>query len=756
MSVLESDAGRLRIMYFALFLSTLLLFSRAVGCDFLDFDDPDFLTQNARVQSGLHWQSVREAFTSSDAGNWYPLTRLSHVIAWQFWGADPRGHHAINVIVHAFNAVLAFLVFKRLTRVFWTSAGSAALFAWHPLRVESVAWIAERKDVLSVFFGLITLWAYAVYTEKNSARHTSAWRWYGLALTSFTAGLLCKPMLVTLPFVLLLLDLWPLERSRLLTTPARDSAARLGLTALLYEKIPYLILSVGSCFITYLIQKQDGAITEQFPLNERLANTAVSAIRYLGKFFYPIDLSTPYAHPDRWPLATIICSVFALLIIIGASLCQFRTRPWLLVGLFWFLGMLIPVIGLVQSGLQAMADRYTYLPSLGLQLALLWSIKEYAQFSAKPWLKGLMAAIVLAGCATLTWRQIGYWKNSITLFEHTLAVSENNYMAQSYLGTSLANAGKLDSATTHYRRALELSPTYPAAHYGLAVALEKQGLLDEALQHYMQAVRIRPNYPQAHYGLGLAFLKLDQPAKARLSFQTAADCDPDFALAQRGLGLVAARTKNFQEASRYFQRALAIDPRSSDINRDYARILAAENRHTDACAYFQAALRANPLNATIHYELGLSLQATDHEIEAEKCYIEAIRLNPAFAEAHYNLGVMLINRGQTAEAISYFHSAADSQPDFGLAYFGLGLTAAQTNQTTEAITYYRKALIYLSDNAEVHNALGHALSSIGRREEALSHWEQAYKLDPTIDGLAEALSSARKETANHTTQPQQP
>ena len=751
MAFANSDDRRLRIVCVALFFSTLLLFSRAIGCGFLDFDDPDFLTQNPHVQSGLHWQSVREAFTSSDAGNWYPLTRLSHVVAWQIFGADPRGHHALNVFVHALSAVLAFLFFRRLTGAFWTSALSAALFAWHPLRVESVAWIAERKDVLSVFFGLLALWAYAVYAEKSRDRSATAGCWYGLALVSFAAGLLCKPMLVTLPCVLLLLDVWPLGRIAIATTQATTPRARshfwIGLRAILLEKIPFLALSAGSCYITFLIQKKDGAIAEAFPLDARLANAAMSVIRYLGKFLWPFDLATPYAHPARWPAFWVISAVTLLLILTGLALSQFRKRPWLVVGWFWFLGMLVPVIGLVQSGLQAMADRYTYLPILGIQVALLWSLRERIPTRGRHWVGGCASGILLAVCAVLTWHQIGFWSDSITLFEHTLALSENNSMAQSYLGTSLANA---EPSGVRHRALPAFARTRPRL---CRRALRARGRVGKnqprrrsppALQ---EAVRLRPNFPQAHYALGLALLRRDQPAEARAQFQSATEYDPAFAPAQRGLGLVAVKAGKFQEAIRCYENALTLDPRSSDTQRDYARALVAQNRHIEACAHFQAALRLNPSDATLPYELGLSLEATNRENEAAACYAEAVRLDPAFAEAHYNLGVILINRDKIPEAASHFRAAAARHPDFGLAYFGLGIAAVQSNQISEAIAYYQKALAHLPDNAEIHNALGHALFLNDRKADALSHWEQAFKLDPTIAGLAEALAHARQETA---------
>jgi hypothetical protein len=385
-----------------LFVGTLLLFSRALHNEFLDLDDPDYVTHNVHVQAGLTWATLRWALTSGDASNWHPLTWLSHALDCQLFGANPAGHHATSVVIHALNALLVFLVLRRLTANWsaglqtrressvvvkhagaetgvparsqsceWLCAFSAALFAWHPLRVESVAWISERKDVLSVFFALLTLWSYAVFAGKQRAAERGAKRFYALALTAFTAGLLCKPMLVTLPFLLLLLDNWPLQR---LAHGAWPSA--IAWRRLLAEKIPFLVLAAASCVVTYLVQSNGGAVVENLPLSARLANAVVSLVRYLGKYFWPFDLAIGYPTPERWAPATVIGAALLVLAISALAVVQRERCRWLLVGWLWFLGTLVPVIGVVQVGLQAMADRYTYLPLLGIQIALLGALRE--------------------------------------------------------------------------------------------------------------------------------------------------------------------------------------------------------------------------------------------------------------------------------------------------------------------------------------------------------------------------------------------
>lgn len=748
----DTDTGRLRFVCSVLFLATLLLFSRATECDFLDFDDPDFLTQNSQVHTGLHWQSVREAFSSSDAGNWAPLTRLSHVAAWQMWGNHPRGHHAINVAVHALNAVLAFLLLRQLSRMFWTSAASAALFAWHPLRVESVAWIAERKDVLSVCFGLLTLWAYAVYAAQTINQGQSRRRWYGLALAGFAAGLLCKPMLVTVPFVLLLLDVWPLQRTNF-TSPEAPRFARWK--KLLLEKTPFFLLSCGSCLITYLIQQKDGGLADGFPFDVRLANAAVSIVRYLGAFFWPANLAVAYAHPGHWPAAVTLGSISVLLIITGFAVWRFKEQPCVLVGWLWFLGMLAPVLGIMQSGLQAMADRYTYLPIVGIQLALFGPVSSCISKHKYPRvIGGTLTAVLGLTCAALTWHQIGFWMNSRALFSHALALSEKNHLAQTYLATSCTNAGELEIAIKHYQRALELAPNYAAAHYGLGFALEKKGLTKDAEQHYQQAVQLKPNFPQAQYGFGLTLLAQGRASEALPHFQAAALSDQYVVLAHRGLGLAKAALGNAPEAIQHFDRALALEPNSWQAQRDYGHALATLNRPAEARTHLETALKLNPSNASLEYDLGLSSEALGDEDKAAACYTAAIQHNPSLAEAHYNLGVILLNRNQLTEANERFHAAARSQPDFGLAYFGLGVVAALAGHFDQAITCYNQALAHLPNHAEIHNALGYALAQTGHAEQALAHWETAFKLDPTIAGLSDTLKEARRQAASPNQSPE--
>jgi tetratricopeptide (TPR) repeat protein len=683
----DPSAARFYAVILVLFFGTLLLFSRAVPHEFLDLDDPDYVTQNPHVQAGLTLAGVRWAFTTDAAGNWHPLTWLSHLLDWQLFGNDPRGPHAVNVFWHALDAVLAFLALRRLTGAFWTSAASAALFAWHPLRVESVAWIAERKDVLSVFFGLLTLWAYARYAEgvasdrsqvagtktvapgpvlSRVACHVSPF--YCLTLAAFAAGLMCKPMLVTLPFLLLLLDFWPLQRFTF-------DASRFTFQRLVREKIPLFLLSAVSCLLTYLAQKQGGAIVGTAAFGDRLDNALVSVAAYLGKFFWPFNLAIGYPRPAHWPAPVAAGATLLVLALSALAFWQWRRRPWLLVGWFWFLGLLVPVIGLVQVGLQSMADRYTCLPILGLQLALLWTLREVTLPPAALWLRPVAVALVLAACAARTWNQLAVWQNPHTLYAHALAVSPDSYLAHDYLGTTLLGEGRNAEAESHFRRAIELKPDYVVAHRRLGLTLEKLDRENDALAVYEALLKFQPGDAETQFRCANVLARLDRDAEALPHYERAVQLRPDFEPAQC----------------------------------HYADSLRAVNRLDDACARYRRAIQLQPDDAGAHFGLGVALEDLGRTDEALASYRRAVALKPAFADAQYNTGVLLLNRDQPADAAAHFQSAIESRTNYAGAYVGLGLAEEKLNRLPEAV----------------------------------EHLEQARQLDPDLPGLAEALAQAR-------------
>jgi protein O-mannosyl-transferase len=537
----------------ALFFATLLVFSRAFNNDFVNYDDPVYVTENAAVQGGVTLDGIRWALTTGAASNWHPLTWISHMIDWSLFEQDPRGHHAVSIVLHALNAVLVFLLFQRLTNAFWFSGFSAALFAWHPLRVESVAWIAERKDVLSGFFGLIVLYAYLVYAQHGNGR------WYWISLGSFILGLLSKPMLVTLPFIMLLLDLWPLQRLRWQTSVA-------SVQRVFSEKAPFFLLAACSCLITFSVQRAGGSISTVLPLWGRIANSCVAILGYLRKFVWPIDLAVLYPHPGYWPVTTVGIAVLFVVIATALVVLQFRARPALAIGWFWFVVMLFPVLGFVHIGLHYMADRYTYLPILGLQLALFPFLPKSSLVVS------VIAAIsILGSCVVQTWNQLGVWKNSFNLFDHALAVTRNNYVAYNNRGLALDRAGRLDEAIADYKHSLAINPHYAEASNNLGQALTQRGRPRNGLNLFRAALDADPNLLSAHNNLGNALADDGKAAEALPHYDFVLMREPWNIDALNNSGIALSMLGRYDEAIARLQKAVQLAPSNSSAQRNLAK-----------------------------------------------------------------------------------------------------------------------------------------------------------------------------------------
>ena len=657
-------------------LATIALYWPAMRHDFVNYDDRVYVTENVHVQEGLTLESIKWACLNPVCSNWHPLTVLSHMLDCRLFGVKPGGHHLTNVLLHALNAALVFVLLQQMTGAIWRSLFVAALFAVHPLRVESVAWVAERKDVLCGFFFLLTLWAYAQYvsrarrkasgesqTSNIEHRTSNAQRCYWSAVLFFALGLMSKPMIVTLPFVLLLLDYWPLGRvTRLHSAPARQASDKWRVTRfripvpqlstfsqLLFEKLPFFALAAAASIVTFMVQKQTGAVktVDTFPLGARVGNALISYCRYVGKTFWPANLAVYYPHPGYWPLEKVLLAgVF--LCGISALLFMMRERyPFLLMGWLWFAGTLAPVIGLVQVGGQAMADRYTYIPSLGLLILTIWGAYELTR-CWRHQVIGLsvagLAAIIL--CCAATRQQLGYWQDSETLFRHTLEVTENNALAHNNLGLALLDKGQTGDAISQFQEALRLKPDYTDAHYNLGTALLQKGQTDEAMSEFQEAIRLKPDYAHAHINLGVALLN-----------QGRAD-----------------------EANRHFQEAIRLNPDFADANYNLGVALLNKGQTDGAISQFQAAIRLKPDFAEAHINLGVALARKNQLDEAISQYQEALRLKPDFAEAHYNLGVALARKNQIDGAISQFQEALRLKPDYANAQKNLERALDQKNQ----------------------------------------------------------------------------
>ena len=500
-------------------LVTIALYWPATRHDFVNYDDPEYVLNNTHVTGGLTLENTRWAFRSGFAANWHPVTWLSHMLDCQLFGLKPWGHHLTSVLLHALNAALVFLFLRGLTGAFWRSALVAALFGLHPVHVESVAWVAERKDVLSACFGLLALICYGGYAEKAESRKLKAEMGgrspsslfhapfsppYWFALFFFALGLMSKPMLVTWPLVMLLLDYWPLERFK------PDQMWRL-----VREKTPFFALAVVASVVTFLVQKHGGAVAaiENVPLGARSENALISYCRYLGKLFWPTDLAIFYPRLGDWPMEKVLLAGGLILGISVMLLVQWRRSPFLLMGWLWFVGTLVPVIGLVQVGGQALADRYTYIPSLGMLILVIWGAGEFTKrWRCQMITLSVVGSVPIVLCIALTRQQLGYWKDSEILFRHALEVTENNHAAHKCLGDALDKKGQTDEAISQFQEALRLKPDFVLAYNNLGSALLKKGRTDEAVSQFQEAIHLSPDYAEAHTNLTRALEIKNTPA----------------------------------------------------------------------------------------------------------------------------------------------------------------------------------------------------------------------------------------------------
>jgi protein O-mannosyl-transferase len=520
------------VICLALAVGTLAVYFPVLSNTFINYDDPDYIIDNTHVNGGLTWSGIVWAFQNSYAANWHPLTWISHMMDCQLFGIhNPAGHHLVSVLFHTANTVLLFLLLNMMTGAVWRSAFVAALFAWHPLHVESVAWASERKDVLSAFFWMLALIAYAKYAMRKTERSlVSAFAFLGsgfywLAWFFFACGLMSKPMIVTLPFVLLLLDFWPLQRFKLSTVPR-----------LVIEKIPFFVLMFASCAITLAVQQNARWSSASLPFSFRLANTLLSYVRYISKIFLPEDLALIYPYPHFWPLGGIVTAAAVLVVLSIIFVLQARRFPYLPVGWFWFLGTLVPVIGLIQVGVQAMADRYTYLPSIGIFILVAWGINDLLSSShRKAVICAFAGGAVLIACLVLTTFQLRYWQNSVSIFAHTIEVTTDNYAAEDCLGLTLYNKGLLDKADEFYEDAVRLEPTYPKVQFDLGMNSLARGDSSGASNHLAIAVQLWPRNPVMQYDFGIFLLQHHETSNAAVHFQAALADRPDFPEAKEKL-----------------------------------------------------------------------------------------------------------------------------------------------------------------------------------------------------------------------------
>jgi tetratricopeptide (TPR) repeat protein len=796
--------------------ATLATFWPVIHHDFVNCDDQAYVYENPALQAGLNWQGIAWAFTTDCAGNWHPLTWLSHLLDVQCFGLNAGWHHLTSLLLHVANTLLLFVVLKRMTGALWRSAVVAALFALHPLHVESVAWIAERKDVLSGLFFMLTLWAYGRYVEVQSPRskvqglksetrnpkaegnpksegrrpkpdsestagcgvpssrfevqrsmfdvrpfpassnfHPPSSVFYLLAMCFFALGLMSKPMLVTLPFLLLLLDYWPLRRLNLPwcegrgargnvpssqpsilapPTPPAPQPGALGETRptyplhptstptlrLLLEKLPFFALAAASSIVTFLVQRRAGAVAAvtALPLGLRLENALVSCLLYLAKTVWPARLAVFYPYRHHVSEDLLVLSAVVLLAISALAWFSLRTRPYLAVGWLWFLGMLVPVIGIVQVGTQSMADRYTYLPLIGIFMVVVWAAADLAtrrsmssvqsstfdvhrSMFAVPSLSlatialSLAAAVVLAACLVLTRAQVRHWRNSETLFRHALAVTTDNALAHHSLGAALAKQHRLDEAEPHFVEAVRLWPKYPQALNDLALMRVVRGKAEEGVALFRAALASRPSDWKTHNNLARTLCQQGKFDEGIKEYQTALKLNPGATDTRGFLAAALVERGRPQEAMGVFEDALKLRPQDAEAHFKYASLLMALGQTEAAALHFRAALQYEPRGAETHRRYGVLLAGGGKTREAIEQFREAIRFG-AGAEAHYNLATALIQQGQPAEAVPEYRESLRLNPDLPAALndFAWLLAASASDRLrhgAEAVTLAERA-----------------------------------------------------------------
>jgi tetratricopeptide (TPR) repeat protein len=652
-----SSKCRFALICLVLAIATLVPFWQVHNFGLVNYDDDEYVADNPHIKAGLTRDGMTWAFTTGYAANWHPLTWLSMMLDIQLFGTNAGGYHMTGLLLHIITTLLLFSVLKHMTGAVWRSAVVAGLFALHPLHVESVVWISERKDVLSAVFWMLTMMAYGYY-----ARNPGKIR-YILTLLLFALGLMAKPMLVSLPFVLLLLDYWPLERfqfgrniKNFKRKKQKFTNAQARLSRLILEKVPFLILSGISSIITFLVQQKGGAVAtvDLLPIQMRLMNAVNSYVKYVEKMICPVRLAVFYP-VQRLSVWQSFALALTLLAVSMAVVYFARKHKYLFAGWFWYCGTLVPVIGLVQVGSQSMADRYTYLPLIGLFIMVAWGLPELlAKWKHSRVALGGASLAVISVLSIGTYRQVGYWRDSIALCEHGLKVTTNNFLMHNHLGLAYAGLGRHQEAIEAYEQAVRIKPDYAGAYYNLGLAYSNLGRFQEAIEANKQAINIEPDYARAYYNLGLAYSHLGRFQEAIEANKQAININPDYAGAYNNLGAACLRLGRWQEAIEAFNQTIRIEPDYVGAYNNLGIIYSALGRWPEAIEACKQAVRIKPDYADAYYGLGFAYSKLGRWPEAQEAYKQTVRIKPDDAEARYNLGAACLQIGDRDSALEEY------------------------------------------------------------------------------------------------------
>ncbi|MBV9158895.1 MAG: tetratricopeptide repeat protein [Acidobacteriaceae bacterium] len=680
-------------------MTTICVYAQVRHFDFINYDDPADVSLNHHVRNGITLETVLWAVTSVEESNWFPAVRLSHLLDYQLFGLRSGFHHLTNVLLHSIAAVLLFVFLNRATHDRWPSVFVAFVFALHPLHVESVAWITERKDVLSALFWFLTLWAYVRYVEQPRFGR------YLLVLLSFCVALMSKPMAVTLPLLLLLLDVWPLQR--ISPIGSRETENKRRLVRMIREKVPLFAASAASAVITYFAQQKGGAVATlaRFPVVQRFENALISYVAYIFKMLWPAHLAVFYPFPHElsaWQAAT------AGLMLTIVSIVVFRSvpaRPFRAVGWFWYLITLIPVIGLLQVGEQARADRYMYVPMVGLSILIAWGVRDVLR--TWPVMKIpvlIVAAAALLACTAATLQQLQYWQNSETLFRHALDVTNDNYVAHANLGAYLVDKNeRIPEAISHLQAALRIQPQMVTALDNLGIAFSEAGRPAEGIPFFEKAVQLRPDSPLLHTDFGNALAKIPTQVPAGIAqYQAAVELDASYPQAHNNLGAALAKIQGrLSDAIAEYTTAIQLEPDYAEAHNNLcAALVKVPGRLSQGIAECETAVKLKPDYAEAYNNLGIALSQTPERLhEAISQYEEAVRLTHSFPEAQYNLGNALMKTGRVREAIPHFESALRTRPDYANAHYSLAFALLKTGATGAAMKHFETGLHLRPDPA---------------------------------------------------------
>jgi protein O-mannosyl-transferase len=721
-----------RLICLALALVTIGIYWQVHGFDFVNYDDPDYVTENATVKAGLTLRGILWAFTHVYASNWHPLTWISHMIDCQLFGLRAGGPHVVNVLFHTANSILLFLLLVRLTGAQWRSAIVAGLFAWHPLHVESVAWISERKDVLSTFFGLLSLLAYRRYVDQSKAQSPKSKVWYGGAIGFFALSLMAKPMLVTLPCLMLLLDFWPLQR---VENAGWRTFVSPPFARLVREKWPWFALVVISILITLRAQVDAMAPTKGLPLYPRLLNATQAYFWYLEKLFWPTHLTVFYPMARERLIVRFIVGTLLLLLISCFAIAAIKRRPFFTVGWLWFLGTLVPVIGLVQVGAQSHADRYDYIPSIGIFIAVVWCAYELLKGSPRRLALGGFAAATISVClAVATVFQVPHWKNTFTLFSHALDVTTDNDIALNNLGVAYFDAGRYSDAMKMYQLAKQINPATADVHKNIGGVLAKTGKPDEALREYEEAVRLEPKKADLQIFLAETLASHGKNEEALSHFSEAARLAPKNALYQNDLAVALVAVGQRAEAMPHYLRAVQLEPSNAKYQNNFATALVRAGDPSAAEQHYRAAIQDDPKYAESRSNLGALLFLRQEFGEAAAQYSEAVHLNPTNAGIRFNAALAFLKVHRTDEALAEFQEATKLRPDWPEPLNAEAWTLATSSDDkvrngAQAIKLAEKAAELSSRRVPaILNTLAAAYAEAGRFDDAIATANQAIEL----------------------------